>query len=202
MNVPPLRLTEPPNNTPEQCDSVLGAYLRAWDQVEMQLLPLFGKMLGTHQNATLVLLSVGINQPTLRTILESLATIRVNGDDRSTLTAIVRRWETASAKRNRIVHGHWALIINMVEGPSGKRDHTKSTWVRSYSPTDPTAYDRMFGKQKDQKLLAKHQFSLDDISQATVDVRALAADLLSFNQSANILDFVTPRHMAIDQSNI
>lgn len=202
MAVPPIKLTEPPDNTPEQCDSVLGAYLRAWDQVEMQLLPLFGRMLGTHQNATLVLLSVGINQPTLRTILESLATIRLNDNDRSKLTALVRRWESASAKRNRIVHGHWMLMITMVEGPSGKRDHTKSTWVRSYSPTDSTAHERMFGEKKDQKLLAKHQFSLSDISNAAADVLALAADMRSFNESTTVRNFVTPQHIAIDQSGL
>ncbi len=202
MVVPSLKFTEPPDNTPAQCDSVLGSYLRAWDQVEMQFLPLFGKMLGTHQNATLVLLSVGVNQPTLRNILEALATIRLREKDRSKLTALVRRWENASAKRNRIVHGHWMLMIKMVEGPSGKRDHTKSTWVRFYDPTDPTAHERMFGKKKDQKLLAKHQFRLKDIDEAAAEIRALAADMRSFNESAPVLDFITPQHIPIDQSSL
>ena len=71
----PIKLTEPPDNTPEQCDAALGAYLRAWNQVEHTFLPLFGKMLGTHQTATMTLLRVSRNQPTLRLILESLAPI-------------------------------------------------------------------------------------------------------------------------------
>ena len=70
VQAPPIKLTEPPDNTPEQCDAALGGYLRAWDQVEHTLLPLFGKMLGTHKTATMTLLRVGINQPTLRLILE------------------------------------------------------------------------------------------------------------------------------------
>lgn len=202
MNVPPLKLTEPSENTPAQCDSTLGSYLRSWDHVEMQLLPLFGKMLGTHQNATLVLLSVGLNQPTLRNILEALASIRLNSENRAELAALVRRWEGASAKRNRIVHGHWMLAIKMVEGPSGKRDHTKSKWVRFYDPPDPTTYDLMFGNKKDQRLLAKHQFSLEDIDRAAVDVLTLAGDMKSFNESVAVLDFATPGHIPIDQSSL
>ena len=199
MAAPTLKFTEPPDNTPEQCDLALGGYLRAWDQVEMQLLPLFNKMLGTHQNATLVLLRVGMNQPTLRTILESLATIRLGKHDQKELTALIRRWETASSKRNRIVHGHWRLNITMVEGPSGKRDHTKSTWVRFYDPLNPTFFERMFGKHKDQKLVATYEFRLKDIAQATEDVRKLARDMKSFNDKLTVVPFVTYLPIELEQ---
>lgn len=120
MNTPPpIKFTEPPDNTLPECDATLGFYLRAWDQVEGQLLPLFTAMLGTHQNATLVLLRVGIDQPTLRNILEAIAALRLKPKARESLLALLRRWKSASTKRNRIVHGHWMLSIKMVEGPSG-----------------------------------------------------------------------------------
>lgn len=186
----PLQLTEPPENTEEQCDSVLGAYLRAWDQVEHQLLPIFNKMLGTHQTATLVLLRVGINQPTLRSILESLGAIRLGKNDQKELTALVRRWETASSKRNRIVHGNWMLSIEMVLGPSGKRDQTKSKFIRFYNPSNPTFLERIHGPQKDQKLVASYQFRLKDIEQFTVDVRKLARDMQAFVQQLSVLPFI------------
>lgn len=195
----PITLTESPDNTEEQCDAVLGAYLRAWDQVEHQLLPIFNKMLGTHQNATLVLLSIGMNQPTLRSILESLAPTRLGKNDQKELTALIRRWETASAKRNRIVHGHWMLSIKMVPGPSGKLDHTKSTFIRSYSPANPTVWERIHGPKKDQKLVATHMFRLKDIEQFTNDVRKLARDMKSFVEQLSVLAFVDYLPINIEQ---
>ncbi len=94
------------------------------------------------------------------------------------------------------------LSIEMVEGPSGKRDHTKSSWVRFYSPADPKVYDQMFGKAKNQKLLAKHQFRLDDIAKSAADVSSLAKDLKSFNEKAVVKEFVMPQPINIDQSSL
>lgn len=199
VDAKPIRLTEPPDNTEEQCDSVLGAYLRAWDQVEHQLVPLFNKVLGTHQNATLVLLRVGMNQPTIRTILESLGAIRLGKKDQRELAALVRRWETASSKRNRIVHGHWMLSINMVPGPSGKLDHTKSTWIRFYNPANPTLLGRIHGPNKDQKLVATYLFRLKDIEQFTIDVRKLAHDMKLFVEQLLVLPFIDYLPIDIDQ---
>jgi hypothetical protein len=158
-------------------------------------------MLGTHNNATLVLLSVGLNQPTLRNILDAVGAIRLNDGDRLTLKSLLDRWERASGKRNKIVHGHWMLSIEMVPGPSGKRDHTKSTWIRFYSPPDPTVYDKIFSK-KDQKLLSRYRFRLSDITQATADVRKIAQDMRAFNASAKMKEFVTPQPISLEQEEV
>jgi len=195
----PLTLTEPPENTPAQCDAALGAYLRAWDQLEMQFFPLFSAILGTHQSATLALLRVGIDQPTLRSILDALAPIRLAKKDQSQLMAILQRWKKASTKRNRLVHGHWMLTVEMIEGPSGKRDHTKSTWVRFYDPADLTIYHQIFGKKRDQKVTASHCFHLSDIAQAINDVLKLANDMKAFNAKLSVIPFVTPEPIELEQ---
>jgi len=202
MNPPPLKLTAPPENTPDECDVSLGNYLRAWDQIEHQLLPLFNKMLGTHQNATQILLQVKLNQPTLRDILEALSPLRLTPKDQAALKALLRRWQSASSRRNRIVHGHWTLSVEMVKGPSGKDDHTKSKWVRFYSPADPTILSRIMRKKPDQKLQAAHRFRLRDIHQAAEDVKKLASDMAAFNNRIRVLPFVTPQPIDIDQSAI
>lgn len=194
----PIKLTEPPDNTQEQCDATLGAYLRAWDQLDAQLRPLFSSLLGTHQNATLVLLRIGIDQPKLRNILQSISSYRLKIDDKKKLKAILRRWEKASSKRNRIVHGHWQLNITMVEGSSGKHDHTKSTWVRFYPPSDPATFDLLYTK-KDQKTMARHEFSLESISRAEAGIRKLAEDIKVFVSQTDILPFVTPKPIELDQ---
>lgn len=195
----PIQLTEPPTNTIEQCDAFLGSYMRAWDQVEIRLLPLLNAMLGTHQSTSLILLRSGINQPTLRNILEAVASIRLGADDKIKLVGLLRRWERASTKRNRIVHGNWMICIEMVPGPTGKNDQTKSSWVRFYAPADPQLFDKVFGSKPDEKFRSKHIFSLENIWQGTADVRALAADLEAFTKSIAVVPFSNPQPIKIDQ---
>ncbi len=165
-------------------------------------MPLFNALLGTHQNATLILLRSGLAQPTLRDILDALGSIRLGTKDHTKLKALLRRWKSASSKRNRIVHGHWMLSIKMVKGPSGKNDHTKSTWIRFYDPTDHAIYLKIFGRKPNQKMLAEHQFRLKDIDQAAQNVRTLAKNLEAFTNQMQVRPFVTPLPIDIDQSAI
>jgi len=199
-NTPPVTFTEPPENTPAECDAVLGEYLRAWDQMEIRLVPLFSKMLGTHQNATLVILEAGINQPTLRDMLKALGHFRLTERDQSNLTSLLRRWSNASTKRNRIVHGNWTLSIKMVKGPSGKRDHTKSEWKRVYQPANPEIKKHIFSETGDAKTKAKYLFTLNDISKATADIRKLAGGIKTFSDQINPLPFQDPQHLALEQT--
>lgn len=175
--------------------------MRAWDQIEIQLLPLFNSMLGTHQNATHVLLRAGINQPTLRDILNAIASFRLRKADQNKLASLLRCWKSASTKRNRIVHGSWTLSITMIKGPSGKRDHTKSAWVRFYYPSDPAILHKMMSKKKEQKLTATHQFTIANITRATDDVRKLAGDIHAFTEQLTVLPFVDPQPIELEQQS-
>jgi hypothetical protein len=195
-----IRLTAPPENTHEQCDSALGLYMRQWDQVEMKLLPLFNKLIGTHQNASLILLRVGMSQPTIRSMLEAFGAIRLGTDDQSRLDALLGRWERASSRRNRIVHGHWRLEIDMIPGPDGgKRNHTRSEWVRFYEPADSTLHDKMHGKKKDQKVVSAHRFTLSELVRAAEDVSRFATDLGAFVEALKIKPFINYLPIDIDQ---
>jgi hypothetical protein len=172
-----------------------------WDQIEIRLLPLFSKMLGTHQNATLVLLQVGINQPTLRDTLEALGSFRIKEADRITLNSLLRRWNRASTKRNRLVHGRWMLNIQMIEGPSGKRDHTKASWQRYYPTADREITQKIFTKG-DQKLRASHLFTLNEIESATSDLKKLSQDIEAFTDQLSVLPFEDPQPLELDQTSI
>jgi hypothetical protein len=94
------------------------------------------------------------------------------------------------------------LSIRMVRGPSGKNDHTMSSWVRYYHPADPALTHKMFGKKGDNKLRAHHEFTLKDIDQAGQDVRTFAKDLRGFTSQLKVLPFVNPQPLNIDQSAI
>jgi hypothetical protein len=200
MGTTDIRLTSPPVNTPEECDSVLGLYLRQWDKVEIKLLPLFNKLIGTHQNASMILLRVGMSQPTIRSMLEAFGAIRLGTDDQNRFSALLSRWERASSRRNRIVHGHWRIEIDMVPGPDGgKRDHTRSEWVRFYEPADSTLHDKMHGKKKDQKVIAAHRFTLNELVRAAEDVSRLATDLGACVEAMKIKPYINYLPIDIDQ---
>jgi hypothetical protein len=144
---------------------------------------------------------VGINQPTLRDILEALGSFRIKEADRITLNSLLVRWKKASTKRNRLVHGHWMLGIQMIEGPSGKRDHTKASWQRYYPAADPEIVHKIFTKS-DLKLRASHLFTLNGIESATSDLKKLSQDIEAFANQLKVLPFEDPQPLETDQTSI
>lgn len=192
----PIKLTEPPPDQAE-CDAALGAYVRAWDLVHLNLLPLLSKLLGTHISATLILLSAGINQPTLKAVFEAIAGLRLAESDQKKLVALLRRWSRASYKRNRIVHGFWMLDIEVIPEQGGGY-RTKAEWVRFYQPTDPALMNVIFGA-KDPEVRAKHVFTLSQITRASSDLNRLATDLETFHSRIQLRPFEDPQPITLPQ---
>lgn len=181
-----IQLKKPPQNTVAECDGTLGMYLRAWDQVDARLVLLFSKLLGTHQNATLILLRAGITQPIQRTILAAASKIRTSETEQEELTRLLERWKRASTKRNRIVHGYWLLIVVSKTG--------ESHWVRFYPPADPVLVNKILTNQ-DAKARAAHLFNLKQIKSSATVVRKLAHDLGEFTDQIQPIPFVTPQRI-------
>jgi hypothetical protein len=171
--------------------------MRAWDLVNIELLPLLSKLLGTHQTATLILLSAGINQPTLKSIFEALAGLRLGAGDQKALGSLLLRWSRATQKRNRIVHGQWTLDIEIIPEESGGY-RTKSAWIRFYPPTDPALMEETFGT-KNPKVRSKHVFLLAAITQAASDLNRLASNLEKFHHRIRPRPFEDPRPIALPQ---
>jgi hypothetical protein len=64
---PPIEFSEPTPPEPE-CDRALGAYLRAWNEVEQALAEVFMQLLGAHPTAAHIIIASGLTQQTLREI--------------------------------------------------------------------------------------------------------------------------------------
>ena len=90
----------------------------------------------------------------------------------------------------------------MVPGPSGKRDHTKSTWFRIYHPADSTLIEQIHGAKPNQKTVATHKFRLKDLAQFTQDVEKIARDMRSFVEQLSVVPFIDYQPIDIDQSAI
>lgn len=185
MKPDPIKI--PPRDVSEdQCDLVLGHYMRAWNQLEMASFALFRKLLDTDITTASIIFFAEINQRTMRRMMSAMGKARLKPANQRTLEALLDRCNIAAVKRNRLVHGNWHMTIDL--GPDYKTTGIakSATWVRLYHPSDPSDLDRMHGPKRDQKLLARHRFTISDITNATTDARALARDVGAFAESVAI----------------
>lgn len=186
----PIKLPARCENTPEECDAVLGLYMRAWNQLELQTFTLFQKLLDSNVTTASIVFNAGINQNTMRNILDAIGKQRLNGADYKTMTRLLHRMKDAATIRNHLIHGIWQLNLTMGDIP---RQAEKAEWVRFYQPTDPASYDAMFGKKRDQKLLAKHVFSLARIKDIAGSVDSLAREVGMLSRTSSLLPVHIPQ---------
>lgn len=194
-----ITLTDPIENSIEDCDAALGGYMRAWDQMLILVIEAVRALLNTHLKAAYILIHSGIDQPTLRTILESAGRLRLGETDQKKLDRLLRRWKDASSKRNRIVHGIWQLSVEITEEHNEQGiKRTKARWIRYYPPADMNKIDPL-AMRRNQKLRAAHLFDLAEIDDATQHVRRLASDFNEFLKSARLKAFVDASPVEFDQ---
>lgn len=190
MPLDPIKLPQQYENTPVECDMALGRYMRAWSQLEITTSILFHKLVDTNIVTAKIIFDAGIDQRTMRSIIDALGKYRFNPPDYRKLSSLLRRMKDAAANRNRIVHGRWQLFLTMGDKPLQAE---KAEWIRFYSPSDPETLHKMFGKKPDQKLLAAHKFTLARIEQAANAVETLAKDVGDFSQGVPLLPARIPQ---------
>lgn len=182
----------PPEISQADCDHVLGAYMRAWNQVELVLSGLFDKLLGAGVVAASIIFQSGINAQTMREIIGLLSKERMDLQHHNKLEAMLRRTKDATTKRNRIIHGMWQLEFEVRKDAEGINRPVKSTWVRMYMPADGEVFQKMY-KEKNAKVIAAHRFTPEQIAQAAKDLHTLARDLSELGKSAALRPFRTPQ---------
>lgn len=191
MALDPIELPEHHENTPGECDAALGLYMRAWNQLEISTFMLFRKLVDTDITTSSILFNAGIEQRTIRSILNALGKHRLQKSDYEKLSRMLRRMKNVGTVRNRLVHGRWQLNLKMKKGA---RQAETAEWVRFYLPTDPETYQQIYGKKKpNQKLLAQHQFTLKRIIQNAKIVGTLAHDVRSFDEAISLLPARIPQ---------
>jgi len=190
MSLDPIKLPERHENTPADCDMVLGQYMRAWNQLELATFDLFQRLLDANIVTASIIFDAGIDQRTMRSILDALGKQRLRKTDYAALARLLRRMKDAASIRNRLVHGTWQLNLVMGDKPLQSE---RAEWVRFYRPTDPEAYHQIAGKRPNQKLLAVHQFKLERIVKIARDVADLAKDVRHLANSASLLPARIPQ---------
>ena len=172
----------------QECDRILGSYLRTWNQIEHSLFDIFYKLLGAHKTAALILISSGISNQTIREIILALAGQRLNENQALTLIDLFDKLKKATTKRNRIVHGSWQVHITInKDGPN------TAEWERFYQPTDPRLLAQMHGKKKKQKVSDAHMFSVERLGKIADEASDLAKKLNEFCASTSVQPFPEPQ---------
>ena len=90
--------------------AVLGRFMDAWSNVEMQLARLLGLAVNLHPLDTPVLMN-GLGTRGQRDAIEALLVPRLRPEAAERLTAALASVKSNATKRNYIVHGFWALEI-------------------------------------------------------------------------------------------
>lgn len=189
IQIPPTDVSQ------EHCDFYLGNYMRAFNQLEIQLMGLFTKLLDAPDQAAHIVFHSGINAQTMREIIVALARLRLGDSDfRKVESLMLGAVKKAVTKRNRLVHGQWQLALKMKPKQDGQPPIAETaSWQRLYVPTDPYVYQQMFGKPPNAKVRAAHVFSIKDIQNAAQDTADLAARIKNLLEGLVLRPYIPPQ---------
>lgn len=177
----------------EECDRCLGHFMRTWDQIEMALFNMFRKLIDTDMVTANTIFRSGINLRTLREITQQLGKNRLQPADQAKLKALLGRFQKASTKRNRIVHGSWTIHLEMSPKPRPKPLTAKSAkWIRQSLPSDREEFEKLM-RGKSKKLEAAYLFTPKQLVATASHVQKIAGDMNDFTNSVALLPASDPR---------
>jgi hypothetical protein len=179
MSAPPIQLPPESISGPsrEECDYLLGVYIRTWGDVEGSVANLISKLLDTDTITSRIVIRALGNMMSQREIASELGRHRLRKQDFDLLEKLLERVKSAATRRNRIVHGYWMMHIQMGDIPNTKPLTAKSAkWVRMYDPSQRDEYEKLM-TGKHQKLNSAYQFWPDDLKREIEKAVALAKSI-------------------------
>jgi hypothetical protein len=191
---PPIQLTAPPEPSEEECDRVLGAYLRAWNQIEHALEALISKLIESNPTTGHIISASISDWRTRRELIEALAAGRLRKSDKLTVSGILDKVSRANTKRNRLVHGKWTLLINVHRDKDGAKRAVVGKWVRADWSGD---FDKMREIRSNPKVRKQHEYGVQQIANLTNSTRTLARLIASFSEALTLLPYVPPTPLDI-----
>ncbi|QPC44635.1 hypothetical protein HW532_19175 [Kaustia mangrovi] len=155
---------------------VLGKFMDEWSKLEMALSFLLGHLTSTPMESVSVLMNALGSRGQLD-VMRTLAPLRIEGGKVGELEALLDRVKAQNTRRNRIVHGYWALELVVVDcdGAPAIRYHQ----YREYFPSDAETKIRI-GTPSNRKVRSKYLFGLGRIKTITRNIIELRRDLEAF----------------------
>jgi hypothetical protein len=186
---PPLKLSGPPEPPETECDQILGAYMRSWDQIDHAIFELFQKLVDTNQDAAYILFHSTTDAGARRQTIEALGNSRLKTADQIKLSSLLERMKKATARRNRLIHGKWAIAVNIHRDKHGAERARTATWMRTYMPTD---LERISEMMKTPKIRRQYEYNMQQIKNITAESRKLAYEIREFAQAVSLKPYVAP----------
>lgn len=191
VTAPPIKLTAPPEPHEEECDKALGAFLRAWDQIQHSIGELLTRLTESNPTGGSILAESIWDWRTQRTIIEALGHERLKGADYQTLCDLTEQLHKANTRRNSIIHGKWTVIINVHRDDEKKIRAITGKWVRADWPADMT---EVFGDKEARK---EHELNVQQIINITKSTRTLARQISAFAKTISLKPYVPPKPLDI-----
>lgn len=185
-----IKLTEPPTPSEPECDRILGAYLRAWNQIEMSLASLLVHLTETNVNTGLILTESISDWRARREIIEALGSARLRKPDQKKLLEFTDRIHRANTQRNRIVHGSWTLVITIHKDQKGEKRAVIGKWYRADMPADQAKRDEI---RTNPKVRKQHQFGAQQIINITASTHELAKEIREFQRTLKLTPYIAPQ---------
>jgi len=177
---PPVSINEISGKKLEQCDCIIGLYMRIWGDLESSMAMLIQKFLDTDMITSQIIIRALDDMRSQRELTAELGKHRLGDSNVKTLERLLDRVKAASTRRNRIVHGKWVLSIEMGKPPNPKPLVAKSArWIRRYYPSQQDELQLLLSG-KNQKLSTAYDYWPEQILKYTESVGILANELHVF----------------------
>src|ERR1700730_2897686 len=183
IHLPPNGISGP---SLQECDLILGIYMRMWGDVESAVAEVIRKLLDTDITTAQIVIRALPDMRAQREMIAELGKHRLVDEHRANLDGLMSRVKSAATKRNRLVHGKWILHLEMGKPPNPKPLIAKpEKWVRVYEPVDRDEHLAL-ATGRNQKLNAAYQFWPERIGREAANAQALAKDLQDFAKQATL----------------
>lgn len=172
--------------------AALGSLIDAFDRIEYSLHDIIARLMSTnHRNAQAVCINTGIR--TNRSIINSLATLRLKDENIALLTGLMERVGSAASKRNKIVHGHWVIEVAVWENRG--KVHYKTRIMREAYPQD-YRMRKEIGKLRNQAERSVYTFNAKRLDAIAAEYLELFSDISQF-----IKDVISPDFPPVFESH-
>lgn len=182
--------------------AALGAFIDAWDRVEVTMTNLIAELLGvSFRKGAAVFQNLSVSRA--EGVITALGTAQLTDEAIAKLVSLMDRVGSLNGRRNAVIHGIWTLEFKIWSWRGDVK--YRAEFSRENTPNDFRVNKRL-ADLKNQKDRSKHVYGPKRIRALTLDTTQLAAELATFTQNSLVLrppspwqvsEFLSPFHPQI-----
>lgn len=155
-------------------DSVIGAYVAAWDDFEALKNRVVAVSMRMEVWQAEPVIALGLNVNALYDLVTGMCGNRLDDPLMGRLTHFLEGLKVRNTKRNRIIHGYWLCRILVANDTDGSFFISSSTWLRLYVPSSQV--DRKKLSMGDKAAIGKYRFTIRELKAASDELISFCRD--------------------------